>query len=232
MQKGRGLGKQPSPRVGHARAGRANLAPTVVSQVVRDCPVLAWSERAIFDLREVICGWAPCGRVFWLCSGCDRGQRYCSDACREAARACNQRRARRRYARSPRGRRNNCDRQRRLRARQAARKRNGSVFTAGSGCGELSACTEPAVSSRETAKASGVASAPCEEESSRAQPPCTADSGRRGHRSNPVRSTCSTAMARHGETRRCHICGAIGRVARRVASRGRFRWAGDVNGWP
>jgi len=232
MQKGRGLGRKPSPRAGHAEVGRAMLAPTVVSQVARGCPALAWPDRAMLVLREVICGWAPCGRVFWLCSGCDRGQRYCKEACRESARACNQRRARRTYARSPRGCRNNRERQRRWRARQAARKRNGSVFTAGLRCGELSACTEPAVFSRETAKASGVTSAPCEEESSRAQLPCTAASGQRGHGSSSVTWTCSSAVARHGEERRCHICGGIGRVARRVASRGRFRWAGDVNGWP
>ncbi len=216
---------------------RATLAPTVVSQVGRDCPAVAWPDRAMLVLREVICGWAPCRRVFWLCSGCDRGQHYCSGECRDEARASNQRRARRKYARSEPGRKNNRERQRRSRARQASRNRNGSVFTGGAKCGELSTCTSPATSCtssatspRDATEGRGDVTPMCVEAKC-GQLPCTAGSGQRGHRSTPVASTWSPAVARHGETRRCHVCGRIGKVARRGAARGRFRWAGDVNGW-
>ncbi len=100
-------------------------------------------------LREVVCSWVPCGQNFALCSACDHGQRYCSDDCRDKARRCNQRRARRKYARSEKGRKNNCERQRRFRAgmaekmRSDAKKSNGSLFSAGPKCVELDSWSGP-----------------------------------------------------------------------------------------
>ena len=69
-------------------------------------------------LRKVTC---RCSVVFYLCSACDRGHRYCSRACRQAARRSSLRRAQRKYARSERGRQNNRERARRFRKRHGSR---------------------------------------------------------------------------------------------------------------
>lgn len=58
-----------------------------------------------------------CGVMRTICSRCDRGHRYCSSACAEAARRTGKREAGRRYQSTPRGRMNNADRQRRFRQR-------------------------------------------------------------------------------------------------------------------
>jgi len=52
-------------------------------------------------LREIQCGW--CGTVFCICRSCWRGQRYCSDACRQAARRQGHRQAQHRYRRTKKG---------------------------------------------------------------------------------------------------------------------------------
>lgn len=70
----------------------------------------------VLELREIVCMW--CGEVFWLCSACDRGQRYCSEECRRARRAERLRAYRKKYARSESGRKNNRQRQRRFRLHQ------------------------------------------------------------------------------------------------------------------
>ena len=59
-----------------------------------------------------------CNAVFTICSGCYRGQRYCSDACRTRMRRLQQRAATRRYQASPTGRENHCRRQQAYRDRQ------------------------------------------------------------------------------------------------------------------
>lgn len=56
-----------------------------------------------------------CGQRVFICSGCDRGQRYCAGACSSNARERSVRAAKARYARSPRGKRNNAHRQKRWR---------------------------------------------------------------------------------------------------------------------
>jgi hypothetical protein len=48
----------------------------------------------------VRCGWPHCHNVFVVCACCDRGQVYCSIACRIASRAWQVKQARRKYARS------------------------------------------------------------------------------------------------------------------------------------
>ncbi len=94
-------------------------------------------------LRAVVCNWEPCGEEFFLCSGCDRGQRYCSDECRDAARTRSKCLARVTYATSEKGIENNRERQRRFRANAAEKARrgeknsNGSVFSPGTKCAEL-----------------------------------------------------------------------------------------------
>ena len=71
-------------------------------------------------LRQRVCLQDGCHAVFWICEHCDRGQRYCSPACRRAARQQQQRRrANQRYQRSPEGRQDHRDRQREYRHRQS-----------------------------------------------------------------------------------------------------------------
>ena len=52
-------------------------------------------------LREIQCPW--CGKLFCICRSCWRGQRYCSDACRQAARRKAHRQAQQRYRRTEKG---------------------------------------------------------------------------------------------------------------------------------
>jgi len=58
-----------------------------------------------------------CNAVYWICSHCDRGQRYCSAFCRVPARRQQRRRANRRHQQSPEGRADHRDRQREYRHR-------------------------------------------------------------------------------------------------------------------
>jgi len=70
-------------------------------------------------LRQRICAGGNCRAMFFVCSHCDRGHRYCSASCRSAAR-CRQRRcANRRHQQSPEGRLDHRDRQRQYRERRA-----------------------------------------------------------------------------------------------------------------
>jgi len=74
--------------------------------------------------------------VFWICRHCDRGQCYCSPACRDQARIEQRRRANCRHQRSPEGRLDHRDRQREYRTRCRARTRvtdQGSLPIASSG---------------------------------------------------------------------------------------------------
>jgi len=179
---------------------------------------MAWSWRAMLELREVICGWRGCGRALYLCSGCDRGRRYCSAGCRDAARRRSQRRARRKYARSDRGRRNNRERQRRWRARQASKIRNGSVFTGEEPCVEVVPCTGLANGPGEAGGCGDIAAWPRRELATRASALAPRST------SGPHR-----VRAEDGAIRRCDVCGCIGRVVRRSAKRGRFRWRGNTS---
>ena len=56
--------------------------------------------------------------MFFLCSRCDRGQRYCGPACRRQARLRQHREANRRYQQSPEGRLDHRDRQQQYRERR------------------------------------------------------------------------------------------------------------------
>jgi hypothetical protein len=61
---------------------------------------------------------AGCRVQVLVCSGCDRGQRYCSGTCAQLARLAARREAGRRYQSSRRGRFTHAERMRRYRARQ------------------------------------------------------------------------------------------------------------------
>ena len=59
-----------------------------------------------------------CHKQVLICRRCDRGHRFCGDACSRLSRRDCQRRATERYQRSPQGRTNNARRQQRFRERQ------------------------------------------------------------------------------------------------------------------
>lgn len=69
-------------------------------------------------LRFVVCGRPECRQVFFLCSVCDRGRRYCAAACSRRARAESVREAGRRYQRTRDGRHAHAARQAAWRQRQ------------------------------------------------------------------------------------------------------------------
>jgi len=69
-------------------------------------------------LRQRFCFASECRALFFLCPHCDRGQRYCSVACRQQARLRQRRLANRRHQQSPEGRLDHRDRQRQYRQRR------------------------------------------------------------------------------------------------------------------
>jgi hypothetical protein len=66
-------------------------------------------------IRRFLC--AGCRVVAYVCTACDRGQRYCSDGCARGARRRSQRESDRRYQNSERGRLKHAERARRYRQR-------------------------------------------------------------------------------------------------------------------
>jgi hypothetical protein len=97
-------------------------------------------------LRQRVCRAQACHAVFWLCLHCDRGQRYCSLACRDDSRLRQRRRANLRHQGSPEGRLDHRDRQRAYRHRQTQSRvtDQGSISItspASSGCEPVDALT-------------------------------------------------------------------------------------------
>jgi hypothetical protein len=88
--------------------------------------------------------------VFYVCRPCDRGQRYCSERCRDEARREQRRVANCRHQRSVEGRLDHRDRQREYRRRVAARR----VTDQGSG-EEVCAFTLPPLTQAPVETASG-----------------------------------------------------------------------------
>ena len=66
-------------------------------------------------LRVRLCSHSACRALFMICTCCDRGQRYCSQLCRDRARRRQHRAANRRHQSSPEGRLDHRDRQKRYR---------------------------------------------------------------------------------------------------------------------
>ncbi len=79
--------------------------------------LISHSSEQLF--RQVFCHASQCRLLFFICSHCYRGQRYCSPACRSISRFEQLHVARRRYRQSPEGREDQRDRQREYRRRQA-----------------------------------------------------------------------------------------------------------------
>ena len=95
-------------------------------------------------LRQRFCHVGECRAMFFLCTHCDRGQRYCSRACSRQARLRQHRSANRRYQQSPEGRLDHRDRQqqyreRRCRARVTDQGSILNVCSASSPCGSVEA---------------------------------------------------------------------------------------------
>ena len=74
--------------------------------------------------RQRFCRARHCGRLFFICSRCYRGQCSCSIDCRHLARRDQLRAARRRHQQSPEGQVDHCDRQRASCRRLAAASRS------------------------------------------------------------------------------------------------------------
>ena len=170
-----------------------NVSHRWVSRVQHDSDF--FRQVSLDELREVTC--RQCGRVFYLCRSCDRGQCYCSDECRATARRAKLQRARAKYAHSARGRENNRLRQRRFRQCRYPPLRSIKKI-------------EKSVTDHPSHEGQGMMSWGHDQHETLPGPPPR----HHGHRS------------RHPtQARFCHICGRPGRVVRRSAARGRFRWA-------
>ena len=84
--------------------------------------VMTTSPETVF--RQRLCRAKHCGRLFFICSHCDRGQCYCSVDCRHLARLDQLRAARRRHQQSPEGQCDHSDRQRAYRQRLSGASRS------------------------------------------------------------------------------------------------------------
>jgi hypothetical protein len=80
--------------------------------------MMAAAPHTVF--RQRFCQAEDCRVRFFICSDCDRGQRYCSNECRRRSRLEQLRAARRRHQQSSEGRDDHCDRQRLYRRRKVA----------------------------------------------------------------------------------------------------------------
>ena len=80
---------------------------------------MAAGRELLFYQRR--CHALGCAAQFFICRPCYRGQRYCSEPCRQTTRRQQRREANRRHQLSPEGRLDHIDRQREYRRRQAGR---------------------------------------------------------------------------------------------------------------
>jgi len=80
---------------------------------------MADGQELLFYQRR--CHAQGCGALFFICRACYRGQRYCSEPCRQLTRRQQRREANRRHQQSPEGRLDHADRQRDYRRRVALR---------------------------------------------------------------------------------------------------------------
>jgi hypothetical protein len=76
----------------------------------------------LIPLRERVCQFADCHKIFYVCRSCDHGRRYCSPLCRASARNLQHRAASARYQRTLFGACNHAKRQQAYRQRQRARR--------------------------------------------------------------------------------------------------------------
>ena len=121
------------------RSHRTGLTCHEAGPVVQHRLALSMAAHDEVVLRERFCFAPECRALFFLCPECDRGQRYCSNPCRQQARLRQRRAANRRHQQSPEGRLDHRDRQRhyRERCRQAGVTDHGSISIA---CSASSSC--------------------------------------------------------------------------------------------
>ena len=96
------------------RARGANCLSIIVLSEYGDEMISSAAEPAhdhTLSLRPRQCCEPSCGAMFSVCTSCDRGQRYCSEACRTLRRQQQLRAAGKRYQASEAGRRAHCHRQ-------------------------------------------------------------------------------------------------------------------------
>ena len=105
-------------------------------------PLKAWSMDPRPDSRRLVCD--RCRTAVYICSWCDRGHRYCSRRCREAARRQTLVSAGRRYQQTRRGRRRHACRQQAYRERQKRKVTHHPCRTP-SGSATVAACVREGV---------------------------------------------------------------------------------------
>lgn len=129
-----------TPRTSRSPGQQALQPPGLrprTSKLVR-CPGASWHRRVwaspgvgvLDDPRVFDC--PRCGLRVMVCRKCDRGQVYCGEACRSAARRESQRASARKYARTEAGRRGAARRQRDARHRRRTRESEPTVTHHGS----------------------------------------------------------------------------------------------------
>ena len=77
--------------------------------------------------RAFTCRW--CGTEAIVCRPCDRGQQYCTEACRQSGRRASQRRAQKNFAQTSAGRHGNARRQAEFRQRSRTQKKSPEKVT-------------------------------------------------------------------------------------------------------
>ena len=105
-------------------------------------------------MRRILCG--HCGRGFYVCQSCWRGQSYCSEECRGAARREARQATQRRYRRTEKGKKAHREAEKRRRVR--VRKKNGRIVDyEGSTpqCGDATMETSPEGSDEGRSKGGG-----------------------------------------------------------------------------
>lgn len=168
------------------------------------------------ELREVVCKRRGCGRVFFVCRSCDRGQRYCGDKCRTWARMVSVVLARAAYALSDKCRERSRERQKRYRRRKAllAMVEKKSVTDQSSQTGQSAVCFDHGTV-EQTRSVSAVSDVP--QVAAAAQTDGEQAGTAQAAKAQGDRAVCD-------ETH-CHFCGCPGKVVRRHQGRGRFRWS-------
>ncbi len=99
----------------HQSSGRISCILTFPEDLA-EMPTACETES---PLRARRCLGPDCHQIFMVCGPCDRGQRYCSQPCRTAARQRQRRAANRRYQQTEQGRETHRCRQRAYRERRA-----------------------------------------------------------------------------------------------------------------
>ena len=181
------------------------------------------------DARLFVC--ARCRCQVWVCSRCDRGQRYCGQACSERARRDSVRAAGARYQRSDKGRARHAARQRRYMARVRAE----AVMThqGGSAAVAASAIVEPAAPALEAVSAGAACGAAESGDATTAQDRSIERSARAfsgqdaGSHGVWMPALAAVSMPRRGAgtvlssplAARCARCGRAGRLRREPSGR-------------